>query len=102
MYDDLSLSSFMSDLKRRTPNETEFHQAVQEVAQSVIPFILDNPKYQHACILQRMAEPGGIVMSESTYQQVRGRFRVHSLGPTMVKGKSNPVRAYSVMSENVA
>jgi class 3 adenylate cyclase len=52
--------------------------------------------------MQRMAEPGGIVMSESTYQQVRGRFRVHSLGPTMVKGKPEPVRAYSVMSENVS
>jgi class 3 adenylate cyclase len=49
----------------------------------------------------RMAEPGGIVMSESTYQQVRGRFRVHSLGPTMVKGKPDPVRAYSVTGENV-
>jgi len=52
--------------------------------------------------MQRMAEPGGIVMSESTYQQVRGRFQVHSLGPTMVKGKPDPVRAYSVMSENVS
>jgi class 3 adenylate cyclase len=50
--------------------------------------------------MQRMAEPGGIVMSESTYQQVRGRFQVHSLGPTMIKGKPDPVRAYSVMGES--
>ena len=50
--------------------------------------------------MQRLAEPGGIVMSESTYQQVRGRFQVHSLGPTLVKGKPDPVRAYSVMGEN--
>lgn len=50
--------------------------------------------------MQRMAEPGGIVMSESTYQQVRGRFQVQSLGPTMVKGKPDPVRAYSVVGEN--
>ena len=50
--------------------------------------------------MQRMAKPGGIVMSESTYQQVRGRFQVHSLGPTLVKGKPEPIRAYSVMSEN--
>jgi class 3 adenylate cyclase len=52
--------------------------------------------------MQRMAQPGGIVMSESTYQQVRGRFQVHSLGPTLVKGKPEPIRAYSVMSENGA
>jgi class 3 adenylate cyclase len=49
--------------------------------------------------MQRLAEPGGIVMSESTYQQVRGQFQVHSLGPTMVKGKPEPVRAYAVLEE---
>ena len=47
--------------------------------------------------MQRMAEPGGIVMSESTYQQVRGQFQVRSLGLTRVKGKPEPVRAYSVV-----
>ena len=57
MYEDLSLDSFMSGLKQRNPNEPEFHQAVQEVAQSVIPFILDHPEYQEAGILQRMTEP---------------------------------------------
>jgi class 3 adenylate cyclase len=50
--------------------------------------------------MQRLAEPGGIVMSESTYQQVRGRFLVHSLGPTLVKGKPGPVRAYAVLGES--
>jgi class 3 adenylate cyclase len=49
--------------------------------------------------MQRLAEPGGIVMSESTYQQVRGQFQVHSLGPTLVKGKPEPVRAYAVLDE---
>jgi glutamate dehydrogenase (NADP+) len=77
MYDDLSLSSFMSDLKRRTPNETEFHQAVQEVAQSVIPFILDNPKYQHACILQRMAEPDRSIIFRVVWEDDSGNIQVN-------------------------
>jgi adenylate cyclase len=49
--------------------------------------------------MQRTADPGDIVMSESTYQQVRGLFRVRSLGATQVKGKLEPVRAYCVLGE---
>ena len=48
MYDDLSLEHFMIGLRKRNPGEIEFHQAVYEVAESVIPFILENPKYQKA------------------------------------------------------
>ena len=50
MYEELSLDHFMHGLKKRTPGEPEFHQAVYEVAESVIPFILKNPKYQKAGI----------------------------------------------------
>ncbi len=49
--------------------------------------------------MQRTADPGDIVMSESTYQQVRGLFRVRSLGAIQVKGKLEPVRAYCVLGE---
>ena len=57
MYDDLSIDHFMEGLKKRNPGEPEFHQAVFEVVESVIPFILENPKYQKAGIIQRMTEP---------------------------------------------
>ena len=62
MYDDLSLDNFMSGLKKRTPGETEFHQAVHEVAQSVIPYVLDNPDYKDAGILKSMTEPDRTIM----------------------------------------
>ena len=64
MYDDLSLESFMSGLKQRNPHEPEFHQAVQEVAQSVIPFILDNPRYQEAVKIAKAASDREIVVVE--------------------------------------
>ena len=51
--------------------------------------------------MQRVADPGCIVMSEYTYQQVRGLFQVKSLGAAQVKGKVEPVRAYRVLSEKV-
>ena len=41
----LNLDEFMQGLAKRNPNEPEFHQAVHEVAESVIPFINHHPEY---------------------------------------------------------
>jgi class 3 adenylate cyclase len=49
--------------------------------------------------LESQAEPGAIVISGHTYQQVRGWFRTESLGRVWVKGKSRPVKAYRVLGE---
>ncbi len=54
---DPHVSQFMASIKSRNPGENEFHQAVQEVAESLIPFIEENPKYKQAKILERIAEP---------------------------------------------
>lgn len=77
MYDDLSLEHFMSGLKKRNPGETEFHQAVYEVAESVIPFILDNPKYQQAGIIQRMTEPDRTIIFRVNWEDDEGHIRVN-------------------------
>ena len=77
MYDDLSLDTFMSDLKHRNPHEPEFHQAVQEVAQSVIPFILDHPQYQEAGILQRMTEPDRSIIFRVVWEDDAGNIQVN-------------------------
>jgi glutamate dehydrogenase (NADP+) len=77
MYDDLSLDNFMSGLKKRTPGETEFHQAVHEVAQSVIPYVLDNPDYKDAGILQRMTEPDRTIMFRVVWEDDNGNIRVN-------------------------
>src|SRR5262245_37879017 len=45
------LESFVHGLKRRNPGESEFHQAVIEVAEYVIPFLADKPRYRDAQIL---------------------------------------------------
>ena len=46
------LDDFMSGLKRRNPDQTEFHQAVYEVAVDLIPFIQANP-----CLLYTSPSP---------------------------------------------
>ena len=52
----MELDNFMTGLIRRNPGEPEFHQAVQEVAESLTPFIMEHPEYRDAQIVERMAE----------------------------------------------
>jgi len=49
--------------------------------------------------METLAQPGAIVISNHTYQQVRGWFKTESLGPVRVKGKSRPIKAYRVLGE---
>jgi hypothetical protein len=47
MAHDQLVKKFMADIIAKNPGEVEFHQAVQEVAESLLPFIEENPKYKH-------------------------------------------------------
>ena len=59
---ELDLDRFIRGLARRNPGEREFHQAVQEVVASLIPFLRDHPKYAEAGILERITEPDRIII----------------------------------------
>jgi glutamate dehydrogenase (NADP+) len=71
------LSDYLGALKRRYPSETEFHQAVTEVAKSVWPFVEKNPKYQKAKILERMAEPERVILFRVTWTDRHGEVQVN-------------------------
>jgi len=43
---DKDVEIFMENVKQKNPGEKEFHQAVQEVVESLMPFVKKNPKYQ--------------------------------------------------------
>ena len=77
MYDDLTIDNFMAGLIKRNPNELEFHQAAREVAESVIPFINENPKYKEAHILERMTEPDKVVSFRVTWEDDEGNIRIN-------------------------
>ncbi len=85
-----NISKFMKKLIERHPGEDEFHQAVQEVAESVYDFIEENPKYKEANILERIVEPDRIVIFRVTWEddnnilQVNRGYRVqfnNAIGP---------------------
>ncbi len=51
------IDAYMELVRAKNANEPEFLQAVEEVAETVIPFVEENPKYKAAKILERLAEP---------------------------------------------
>ena len=75
--DHVDIDQFMSGLRRRNPGETEFHQAVYEVASNVFDFISDKEIYHETQILRRIAEPDRIVTFRVCWQDDAGNIRVN-------------------------
>jgi len=71
------LESFMTGLVRRNPGELEFHQAVREVAESILPFLVDHPQYEEAHIFERMTEPDRVISFRVCWQDDEGNVRVN-------------------------
>ena len=71
------LNDFMEGVKKRSPGETEFHQAVQEVAATILPYIADKPEYKSNMILERMTEPDRVISFRVTWQDDDGNVRVN-------------------------
>ncbi len=71
------LDHFYHGLARRNPGEPEFHQAVMEVAGSIIPFIQTEPRYTEHRILERMTEPDRIIIFRVCWEDDRGNVRVN-------------------------
>jgi len=67
----------MAAVKAKNPHESEFLQAVEEVAETVIPFIAQNEKYQNKQLLERIAEPERTVMFRVTWVDDQGRTQVN-------------------------
>ena len=67
----------MQDVVRRSWGEPEFHQAVHEVAESVIPVINANPRYQEERILERMTEPDRVIMFRVAWEDDGGNVHVN-------------------------
>jgi glutamate dehydrogenase (NADP+) len=84
------VESFMERLVARNPEQPEFHQAVREVAESLMPMILKRPDYQRARILDRLTEPDRVItfrvawLDDKNDVQVNRAFRIqfnNAIGP---------------------
>jgi len=71
------VQDFMNGVTEKNPNEKEFLQAVEEVAEAVIPFMEENPKYNNKMLLERMVEPERVLMFRVPWLDDNGNTQVN-------------------------
>jgi len=71
------VDEFMARIIAKNAGEKEFHQAVLEVAESLIPFIEENPKYKQAKILERIAEPERVILFRVPWLDDKGEIQIN-------------------------
>lgn len=72
-----TINNFMNGVTLKNPNEPEFLQAVLEVAETIIPFIEENKKYQNKMLLERMIEPERIIVFRVAWVDDKGQIQVN-------------------------
>ena len=72
-----SLGAFMDQVVAKNPGETEFHQAVREVAQSILPILDRYPQFQDVGIMRRMVEPERVIMFRVPWVDDAGQVQVN-------------------------
>ncbi|QEN05312.1 NADP-specific glutamate dehydrogenase [Thiospirochaeta perfilievii] len=73
----VKVDEFMAKVIAKNQGETEFHQAVQEVVESLMPFLDENPEYKFSKILERMIEPERVIMFRVPWVDDKGEIQVN-------------------------
>ena len=71
------VNSLITLVKTKNPSEPEFHQAVQEVTESLEIVLERHPEYRSAKILERMVEPDRVIMFRVPWIDDQGEFNVN-------------------------
>lgn len=71
------VKNLIAQVKAKNPAEPEFHQAVQEVAESLELVLTRHPEYRTAKILERMVEPERVIMFRVPWQDDQGEFHIN-------------------------
>jgi len=71
------VQSLITHVKAKNPSEPEFHQAVQEVLESLEIVLQRHPEYRSARILERMVEPERVVMFRVPWTDDQGEFHIN-------------------------
>jgi len=71
------VAAFMEHVIAKNPGEKEFHQAVQEVVESLMPFLDKNPHYREHKVLDRMVEPERLLIFRVPWIDDKGEIQVN-------------------------
>ncbi len=74
---DQKVNEFMVKVIAKNPSEPEFHQAVKEVVESLIPYMEENPKYKDGKILERIVEPERLIIFRVPWLDDKGEIQVN-------------------------
>jgi glutamate dehydrogenase (NADP+) len=72
-----AIKAFMDRVAASNPNEPEFLQAVEEVAEAIVPFMEANPRYKEAKVLERIVEPERVIMFRVPWTDDAGHVQVN-------------------------
>jgi glutamate dehydrogenase (NADP+) len=71
------IESVLESVVTRNPNEPEFHQAVKEVLESLMPVFKRHPKYEEQRILERITEPERVILFRVPWVDDKGHIQVN-------------------------
>ena len=71
------VSSFLTEVKSKNPSEPEFHQAVEEIVESLTLVLERHPEYRSARILERIVEPERVIMFRVPWMDDQGNIQVN-------------------------
>ena len=71
------VEEFMAEIKAKNPGEPEFHQAVQEVVESLEVVLEKKPAYRQAKILERIAEPERVILFRVPWVDDKGEIQIN-------------------------
>ncbi len=71
------INDFMAKVIAKNPSEVEFHQAVHEVVETLIPYVEENPQYKAVKILERMVEPERVILFRVPWLDDKGEVQIN-------------------------
>jgi len=71
------VEEFVANVVAKNPGEPEFHQAVREVVESVMPYCEEHPRYLEAKILERMVEPERVIIFRVPWVDDKGQLQLN-------------------------
>lgn len=72
-----TVQAILESLKKSHPNEHQFHQAVNDVYQAVVPFVEAHEKYQDQALLERLLVPDRIIEFRVTWQDAANQVHIN-------------------------
>jgi len=73
----VKVNEFMAKVIAKNQGETEFHQAVKEVVESLMPYLDDNPELKFSKVLERMIEPERVIMFRVPWVDDSGDIQIN-------------------------